>query len=130
MVLLRSRNLKDAEALPMPANCVEPFRKLREHVASHISSSPDPTEASDGSEEESLAATYNMAIDSLETSFKDASVDACNRVPLVWPVVVSNRFVAEMTAHRPFALVLIAHWGALLHSLRTSWVSGLCLSSG
>ena len=43
---------------------------------------------------------------------------------LFWPVVVPDGFVDMLVNRRPEALVLLAHFAALLHSCRDLWIVG------
>ncbi|KAI3143923.1 transcriptional regulator family: Fungal Specific TF [Penicillium roqueforti] len=75
----------------------------------------------------SISETYEQAIEALQSSLNaaqsDRAVDNINAV-IAWPIIVSLEYTEMLVHRRPEALVILAHYAALLHSCRDLWVFG------
>ncbi|KAL3436152.1 hypothetical protein BDV09DRAFT_58870 [Aspergillus tetrazonus] len=71
--------------------------------------------------------TYVEVINALQRAMNavqsSSPIEKLNRAPF-WPVVVPDGFVDMLVHRRPEALVLLAHFAALLHSCRDLWIVG------
>lgn len=66
--------------------------------------------------------TYTLAIDGLEDCLQlTSSQDAHKGTILKWPIVVRQGFLALLGERQPMALVILAHYGAILHEIRDVW---------
>ncbi|RDW92943.1 Zn(II)2Cys6 transcription factor domain-containing protein [Aspergillus mulundensis] len=75
-----------------------------------------------------LTDLYKNAVESLQvctnvTSTTDNPHAGINGV-ITWPVLVKVEFGEALTARRPEALVILAHWAVLLYRYRDSWIFG------
>lgn len=43
-------------------------------------------------------------------------------ITLAWPIMISAEFVELLEQRQPISLVILAHWGVLLHKAREFWV--------
>lgn len=82
-------------------------------------SEPDPEEVKDTE----ISSTYFSAIHQLQKSFANAHDPECTTVSLIflWPICVSDKFVALLKERRPRALIIFAHYCALLKQMEVHW---------
>ncbi|OKL56401.1 hypothetical protein UA08_08076 [Talaromyces atroroseus] len=72
----------------------------------------------------SLTKTYRMAIECLQ-SVIDGAKDGCKPTPstiIAWPALVPLEYVDSLALHRPEAIVILAHYAALLHLHHELWI--------
>lgn len=74
--------------------------------------------ARDEEEHECFAVAIQRLIDAYET-YKYIVGD--RSLVFVWTVVVRNEFVAALQSRKPMALVILAHYGILIHSVDEQW---------
>lgn len=74
--------------------------------------------ARDEEEHECFAVAIQRLIDAYET-YKYIVGD--RSLVFVWTVVVPNEFVAALQSRKPMALVILAHYGILIHSVGEQW---------
>ena len=68
---------------------------------------------------------YATTIQNLENFYGAYSVVASDRsLVFIWCAIVPEGFVAKLTKRDPMALVIVAHWAILLHSVRAQWWAG------
>ncbi|GFF68415.1 hypothetical protein IFM47457_02054 [Aspergillus lentulus] len=75
-----------------------------------------------------LTDIYKQAIEHLQTStnalMAAGSLAGSSHGSIGWPVLVSPEYIDLLLQRRPEALVILAHYGILLHSCRDSWMFG------
>lgn len=74
---------------------------------------------------ETASKAYDEAISDLRwqfsiSSFQDRHLTV--RWALAWPIVLKKEFLNLLGERRPEALIVLAHFGVLLHSHRDSWI--------
>lgn len=82
-------------------------------------SEPDPEEIRDTD----ISSTYFTAIHELQKSFSNSVDSGSSMVSLMflWPVSLSDKFVTLLKEKRPRALVIFAHYCALLKRIESYW---------
>ncbi|MCJ1458068.1 hypothetical protein MMC28_008439 [Mycoblastus sanguinarius] len=66
--------------------------------------------------------TYSSAIYDLRRAFETYDVILKERsLVLVWATVVSDSYVMELKTRQPLAMVILAHFAVLLHSVSDRW---------
>ncbi|KAM0326926.1 hypothetical protein ACHAQA_006046 [Verticillium albo-atrum] len=91
--------------------------QILSHLESSSASSPRVAEACIAAAE---WVQWVLGVIALEPSRTDLAVQAV----LAWPLLVPDDYIHAVYQHRPEALVVLAHYGALLHLLRQFWVFG------
>jgi len=67
-------------------------------------------------------ATYVLAIESLESSFKVPVTEGQDfGLVFEWPIRVSKEYILLLTARHSMALVILAYYAVILHELRDRW---------
>lgn len=73
----------------------------------------------------SRRATYDTAIKMLRKTFEMLTLNPDDRgVGLFWAAVMERQYIDLLKAQEPMALVLLAHFGVVLHASRENWWSG------
>lgn len=76
-------------------------------------------------EGQTVEITYRSAIEDLETAFRRYSnVQEEPGLVFIWGIMVSEQFMTELRKKEPMALLLLAHYAVLLHSICGLWWSG------
>lgn len=80
---------------------------------------PDPEEIKDTE----TSSTYFTAIHELQKSFANSANPGCSTVSLIflWPICVSDKYVALLKEKRPRALIIFAYYCALLKRVELHW---------
>ena len=65
-----------------------------------------------------------IAIRNLEYSFGALDGGADDTSVFVWVAEASDDFIMAVKTRRPLALAVLAHWGVLLHCVKSQWWSG------
>lgn len=82
---------------------------------------------------ESLTKTYKLAIGNLQSIMNACKISNSTSTPspmstyaavTSWPVMVPIEYVDALDTRRPEALVILAHYAALLHLYRQLWIFG------
>lgn len=69
--------------------------------------------------------TYCSAIEDLETAFRRYSnVQEEPGLVFIWGIMVSEQYMTQLRRKEAMALLLLAHYGALLHSVSGLWWTG------
>jgi hypothetical protein len=73
----------------------------------------------------SKRATYNTTIGMLRKTFGMLALNPADHgVSLLWAAIIDRHYVDLLKAEEPMALVLLAHFGVVLHASRKDWWSG------
>lgn len=65
---------------------------------------------------------YTLAIDGLADCFQLISPQNAHKgTVLKWPIIVRQEFLALLGERQPMALVILAHYGVILHEIRDVW---------
>lgn len=82
-------------------------------------SEPDPEEIKDTE----ISSTYFTAIHELQKSFSNSVYSQTSMVSLMflWPISMTEKFVALLGEKRPRALIIFAHYCALLKRIEMHW---------
>lgn len=69
--------------------------------------------------------TYNTAIGMLRRTFGMLALNPADHgVGLLWAAIIERHYIDLLKAEEPMALVLLAHFGVVLHASRKDWWSG------
>lgn len=67
---------------------------------------------------------YGCAIQELREAFEIINIITEERtLAFIWPMIVSEAYLAALMKREPMALVILAHYGVLLHSINGQWWS-------
>ena len=73
-------------------------------------------------EEPALCEAYAVAIQKLKVAFQtDEVIREEPGLALIWPVVVPERYITELSHRTPLALAILGHYAVLLHSNNVRW---------
>lgn len=77
---------------------------------------------------DALTGTYQQAIEALQ-SVRSAvtsglSDHSARNYLVAWPTLIPSEYIDALASRRPEAIVILAHYAALLHLHRSSWVFG------
>jgi hypothetical protein len=73
----------------------------------------------------SKRATYNTTIGMLRKTFGMLALNPADHgVSLLWAAIIDRHYIDLLKAEEPMALVLLAHFGVVLHASRKDWWSG------
>lgn len=72
--------------------------------------------------------TYRQAIESLQKAINGSRLSSpklsATGPVISWPVMITPEYINRLAERRPEALVILAHYAALLHIHRTIWIFG------
>ena len=78
--------------------------------------------AEETAEEPALCEAYAGAIQRLKVAFQtDEVIREEPGLALIWPVVVPERYITELSNRTPMAVTILGHYAVLLHSNNGPW---------
>ena len=99
----------DPSLAPLASDVIAAFERLDKRVEETV-------------EEPALCEVYAGAIQRLKVAFQtDEVIRDEPGLVFIWPVVVPERYVAELSNRTPMALAILGHYAVLLHSNNGPW---------
>lgn len=72
--------------------------------------------------DEHVQALYAESIDQLEIAFQRTVMSSSDRnLVFLWGVIVKARYIDLLRVKRPMALIILAHYGVILHTINDQW---------
>ena len=94
---------------PLPNNAMAAFERLERKVEETV-------------EEPALCEAYGEAIQKLKKAFQtDEVIRDEPGLALIWPVVVPERYITELSNRMPMAVTILGYYAVLLHSNSGPW---------
>lgn len=73
---------------------------------------------------EGIRATYASTIQNLRIAFEKTSLNPGDReLALAWPIIVEAPYLTLLKMQQPMALIILAHYGVILHGMNDHWWS-------
>ena len=71
---------------------------------------------------ENVRNAYTESIDDLQTAFDRIIMSPRKRsLVFLWPVILKDPYMKLLQARQPMALVILAHYGVILHTINDQW---------